>query len=180
MQRHRHRRLRRHAASDQIRTGPQVLDEATGTLYVPGGANDSNRVAVVNAAICNATDTASCGQHPGVVKAGGGTCVLAVSQATNTVYGPGAAGNPVAVINGGTCNAISHAGCGHQSATAKVGVAPLGVAVDDQTRIPYMTNNANGDSPEGTSCRHNAGAVTTAGSGLSRFSLIPQLREGWQ
>jgi YVTN family beta-propeller protein len=132
-----------------IGTGPgaPVLDWATGTLYVPYGANNSNRVAVVNAATCNATDTAGCGQHPGVVKVGGGTYVLAVSQATDTVYGPSTAGNTIAVINGATCNATSHAGCGHLSATARTGVVPIGVAVDDRTRTVYVTNNANGDSP---------------------------------
>ena len=87
--------------------GPPVLDRATGTLYVPYGANNSNRVAVVNAATCNATDTAGCGQHAGVVKVGGGTFVLAVSQATDTIYGPSTAGNTVAVINGATCNATA-------------------------------------------------------------------------
>ena len=69
--------------------GPPAIDTATQTLYVPFG-NSANRVAVVNAATCNATDTSGCGQAPAVVKVGQGTFNLAVNTATDTVYGPNA------------------------------------------------------------------------------------------
>ena len=131
--------------------GPGVVDPATRTLYIPYG-KAANRVAVVNAATCNAQDTAGCGQAPGVVTVGNGTFSLAVSTATDTIYAPATGapafnGHTVAVINGATCNAASHSGCGHLAATINVGLVPLGVAVNDRTRTVYVVNNSLGDTP---------------------------------
>ena len=151
--------------------GPPAIDTATQTFYVPFG-NSANRVAVVNAATCNATDTSGCGQAPAIVKVGQGTFNLAVNAATDTVYGSngGSAasdftdGNTVSVINGATCNASDHSGCGHLAATATVGAQPAGIAVDEHTNTIYVANNADGDSPgtvsviNGTTCN---GADTT-------------------
>ena len=51
---------------------PPVINPATGTVYVSYGST-ANRVAVVNAATCNAGDTSGCGQTPAAVKVGKGT-----------------------------------------------------------------------------------------------------------
>ena len=131
--------------------GPPVLDPATRTLYIPYG-KAANRVAVVNAATCNAMHTSGCGQAPAVVTVGNGTFDLAVSVKTDTVYAPATGapafnGHTVAVINGATCNGTNHSGCGHLAATVNVGLAPLGVAVNDQTHTVYVTNNTLGDTP---------------------------------
>ena len=56
-------------------------------MYVSYG-NIANRIAVVNAATCNATDTAGCGQTRAVVKVRPGAASLAVSIKTDTVYAP--------------------------------------------------------------------------------------------
>ena len=53
-----------------------VINTATQTLYVSYGSA-ADRIAVVNAATCNATRTSGCGQSPAVVKVGAGTAVLA-------------------------------------------------------------------------------------------------------
>ena len=130
--------------------GPPVLDPATRTLYIPYG-KAANRVAVVNAATCNAQHTSGCGQAPAVVTVGKGTFDLAVSVKTDTVYAPPRPpafnGDTVAVINGATCNATNHSGCGHLAATVNVGLDPEGVGVNDQTHTVYVTNNAFGDTP---------------------------------
>jgi DNA-binding beta-propeller fold protein YncE len=135
--------------------GPPALNPVTRTLYVPNGAS-GNRVAVVNAATCNAEDISGCGQAPAVVKVGQCTFTVAVSAATDTVYAPSAGlvasgcagGDTVSVINGATCNGTDHSGCGHLAATAKVGSRPVGAAVDDSTHSVYVINNANnGDLP---------------------------------
>jgi len=145
-----------------------AVNPATRTMYVSYG-NKANRVAVINAATCNATNTSGCGQKPAVAKVGPGTAVLAVSAATDTVYGPSAGrgfdGHTVSVINGATCNGTHHAGCGHLAATATVGTGPFGVAVNDRTHTVYVANNADGDSPgtvsviNGATCNgtHTAG-----------------------
>ena len=127
-----------------------VINTATQTVYVSYGSN-ANRVAVVNAATCNATRTAGCGQTPAVVKVGAGTAVLAVSAATDTIYAPNSgssfSGDTMSVINGATCNGTSHSGCSHLAATVTVGSGPYGVTVDDRTHTVYVANNADGDSP---------------------------------
>jgi DNA-binding beta-propeller fold protein YncE len=134
--------------------GPPALNPATRTLYVPYG-NIANRVAVVNASTCNAQDTSGCAQAPAVATVGQGTFTLAVSAATNTIYGPNAGsaasrftnGDTVSVINGATCDAASHSGCGHLAATITVGLNPQGAAVSDRTSTVYVANNALGDQP---------------------------------
>ena len=141
--------------------GPPVLDPATRTLYIPYG-KAANRVAVVNAATCNAMHTSGCGQVPAVVTVGNGTFDLAVSVKTDTVYAPATGapafnGHTVAVINGATCNATNHSGCGHLAATVNVGLAPVGVAVNDRTHTVYVANNTLGDRP-GTVSVINAAA----------------------
>ena len=127
-----------------------VINTATQTVYVSYGSN-ANRVAVVNAATCNATHTSGCGQTPAVVKVGAGTAVLAVSAATDTIYAPNSgssfSGDTMSVINGATCNGTSHSGCSHLAATVTVGSGPYGVTVDDRTHTVYVANNADGDSP---------------------------------
>jgi DNA-binding beta-propeller fold protein YncE len=123
-----------------------VVNPATQTMYV-SYSTTGNRVAVVNAATCNAEDHSGCGQTPAVIKVGQGTFALAVSAATDTIYAPSGADNTVAVINGATCNGTDHTGCGRLAATATVGLDPVGVAVDDRTHTVYVANNANGDFP---------------------------------
>jgi DNA-binding beta-propeller fold protein YncE len=141
--------------------GPPEFDAATRTVYVPGGAR-ANKVAVINAATCNATDTSGCTQTPAEVTVGVGTFDIAVSQATDTVYAPasGIGGNghshTVAVINGATCNGTNHAGCGHLAAVVKVGLNPFAVDVNDRTRTVYVSNNANGDLPGSVSMINEA------------------------
>jgi DNA-binding beta-propeller fold protein YncE len=138
-------------------------------MYVSYGANGiANKVAVVNAATCNATDTSGCGQAPAVVNVGTGTAILAVSAATDTIYGPASGADAVAVINGATCNGTDHSGCGHLAATVKAGAGPFGAAVSDRTHTLYVANNANGDSPGTVSVINSAtcnGTVTTSCSG---------------
>ena len=157
----------------KIGTSPEVpaVNPATQTMYVSYGAN-ANQVAVVNAATCNAQDTSGCGQAPAVVKVGTGTVILAVSAATDTIYGPASgtqfSGDTVAVINGATCKGTDHSGCGHLAATAKVGFGPYGAAVSDRTHTLYVANNADGDSPGTVSVINSAtcnGTITTGCSG---------------
>ena len=101
---------------------------------------------VINGATCHPGDLSGCAP---VAK---GTFDLAVSVKTDTVYAPATGapsfnGHTVAVVNGATCNGTNHSGCGHLAATVHVGLAPLGVAVNDQTHTAYVTNNTLGDTP---------------------------------
>jgi DNA-binding beta-propeller fold protein YncE len=148
-----------------------VVNTATRTLYVSYGSN-ANRVAVVNAATCNATRTSGCGQTPAVVKVGTGTAVLAVSTTTNTVYAPNSgtsfSGHTMSVINGATCNGSKHSGCSRLAATVTVGSGPFGVAVNDRTHTVYVVNNAFGDSPGTVSVINSATCNGTVTAGCAR------------
>jgi DNA-binding beta-propeller fold protein YncE len=161
--------------------GPPALNAVTRTLYVPNGAS-GDRVAVVNAATCNATDTSGCGQAPAMVKVGQCTFTLAVSAATDTVYAPSAGsvassctdGDTVSVINGAACNGTDHSGCGHLAATVKAGLRPIGVAVNDQTHSVYVINNANGDLPGTVSVVNGATCNGTHVAGCGgHFPVMP-------
>ena len=132
--------------------GPPAFNKTTKTLYVPFGSL-ANKVAVIDAATCNATDATGCGQIPGVVPVGTGTFFIAVSTAVNTVYAPATGyignglGHTVAVIDGTSCNGTNHAGCAHPAAIVDVGHNPLGVAVSDRVRTVYVGNFNNGEYP---------------------------------
>jgi DNA-binding beta-propeller fold protein YncE len=169
---------------------PPVFNHATHTVYASYGMT-GDRVAVINAATCNAVDTSGCGQVPAVVKVGAGTFVIAVSSATDTVYGPnsgaGVKGDTVSVINGATCNGTTHAGCGHLAATIKVGLVPNAVAVNDRTHTVYVTNNAFGDSPgtvsvintatcNGTDTAGCGGPFPVAATGISPVFIVADTR----
>ena len=130
-----------------------TLNPATHTVYVSYG-DFANRIAVINAATCNATDSTGCGQAPAVVKVKPGAIFLAVSTKTDTVYAPndgipfkGIVGHTVDVINGATCNGTKHTGCGHIAATANVGAFPFGAVVNDRNHTLYVVNDFNGDAP---------------------------------
>jgi DNA-binding beta-propeller fold protein YncE len=185
------------AAPAQIKVGAfpnfPVLNPVTRTVYVSYG-DFTNRVAVINAATCNATDPGGCGQTPAVVKVKPGALFLAVSVQTDTVYAPndgipfrGIAGHTVDVINGATCNGTNHTGCGHLAATANVGAFPFGAVVNDRTHTLYVVNDFNGDAPGTVSiistatCNgtHTAGCrrhFPTAGTGRGPIAIALDTR----
>lgn len=149
------------APAPKVTVGPYpslpVLNSATHTLYVPIARNTSqgpafDRIAVVDAATCNAHTSSGCGQTPAVISVGENIFVIGLSMSTDTVYAPvlGSNGlnNSVWVINGAICNASTHSGCGSAVvAKATVGLGPRFVLVDDATHTVYVDNNADGDYP---------------------------------
>jgi YVTN family beta-propeller protein len=118
--------------------GGIAVNRRTNTVYVTG--ETTNDVSVIDARVCNARVTRGCKQHPVHVFAGAGARGIAVNEATNTVYVANTVDNTVSVIDGASCNATVHRGCGRQAAVAGVGVSPRRVAVDEQTNTVYVTN----------------------------------------
>ena len=120
--------------------GPDGLavDRATSTVYVANGGN--NTVSVINAATCNARRRAGCARPAATIHAGPGPAGVAVDQATDTIYVADAGGDTVSVINGATCNARRHSGCGQTPPTVTVGASPFGIAVDQATDSVYVTS----------------------------------------
>ena len=137
-------------ATITVGAGPDgiAVDEATDTVYVanygPNGDGSGHTVSVINGAICNGRVTSGCGQAPATVRVGRAPAVPAVNDATDTVYVPNS--NPsglgsVSVIDGATCNATHHSGCGHAPPRVSVGFLPNAAAVDRATNTVYVTAN---------------------------------------
>jgi YVTN family beta-propeller protein len=129
-----------------VGSGPLAvaLDRQTGTLYVTNNdGGTGNTVSMINVATCNATDTAGCNQTPPTVVVGSGPALLAVDQATSTIYVPNSSGNTVSVIDGATCNAGDTSGCGDVS-TLTVGSGPNAVALNEDDHTAYVANFTDG------------------------------------
>jgi DNA-binding beta-propeller fold protein YncE len=132
-----------------IRTGgvPVAIafNSETRTLYA---ASLAGRVFVIDAARCNAVTTSGCGEPVKTIKDPLGPAAIGVDLATDTVYaandGPTGNGDTVSVINGGTCNGSTGAGCGQQPPTVRVGVNPYWDTVDQATNTVYVANHNDG------------------------------------
>jgi YVTN family beta-propeller protein len=144
------------------------MDQATSTVYVANGGNDT--VSVINAATCNARRRTGCARPAATIHAGPGPAGIAVDHATDTIYVADARGNTVSVINGAACNARRHTGCGQTPRTVRVGADPFGIAVDQATDSVYVTSlgaNDLGDTVsviDGATCNgtHHSGCGQTA------------------
>jgi DNA-binding beta-propeller fold protein YncE len=118
--------------------GGIALDTRTDTIYVTG--ENSDDVSVVDGKTCNARVRSGCRQKPFHVLAGAGARGVAVDEQTGTVYVANTNANTVSVIDGTTCNAAVHSGCGQRAPVAPVGTSPRRVAVDERTNTVYVTN----------------------------------------
>jgi DNA-binding beta-propeller fold protein YncE len=171
--------------------GPSAIgvNPTTDTIYVTEGgvlqsptarAGDTtsagDTVSVIDGATCNATVQSGCGQTPGTVTVGAGPFGIAINPTTDSIYvanagqfgaADSALGRTVSLIDGATCNATDHAGCGRPATTVTVGVAPFGVAVDQSTNKIYVANNTGGDSPSSLSVIDGASCDATKTSGCA-------------
>ena len=158
------------APTATVGTGPEGLavDRATSTVYVANGGNDT--VSVINATTCNARRSTGCARPAATIHAGPGPAGIAVDQATGTIYVANGGGDTVSVINGATCNARRHSGCGQTPPTVTVGTSPFGIAVNQATDSVYVTSlgaNDLGDTVsviDGATCNatHQSGCGQTA------------------
>jgi DNA-binding beta-propeller fold protein YncE len=135
-----------------------AVNPVTDTIYAAlATAHGNDVVDVFNGATCNATRTTGCHQNPRELKVGtsGGrlgnsSLYVAVNPKTNTLYATNVLHttedeHTVYVLNGATCDATDHAGCGQKPATITVGRDPSASAVDPGTNTIYVTNHAGGD-----------------------------------
>ena len=140
------------APAAQITVGPvpgtPVLNPVTHTLYDTYGAIE-NGFAVIDTRHCNGQDSSGCDATPVTMPIPAGSNLTALSVATDTIYQPsyGPAQGAISVINGATCNATDHSGCGQIAATFSVGPEPYGVAVNDKTHSFYVATGVFGDMP---------------------------------
>jgi DNA-binding beta-propeller fold protein YncE len=120
------------------------VDHRNGTLYVAdGNGGMGNTVSMINTATCNAENHLGCGQTPTTVAVGSGPALLAVDQATNTIYVPNSRADTVSMINGATCNATDTSGFA-DAPTATVGSGAQAVALNPETHTAYVANYNDG------------------------------------
>jgi serine/threonine protein kinase, bacterial len=128
-----------------------TVDQQTRTVYVANAGHGSpGTISVMNAATCNATDSAGCGTLATLQVPGGNPDGIAVNTATGTLYvatltssGP----NLISVFNAATCNATRTTGCGQTPSVLKIGDSggaqfgsALTLAMDQATNTLYATN----------------------------------------
>ena len=176
-----------------------AVNPVTDTVYVTiATAHGPDIVDVFNGATCNATNATGCHQKPGELKlgsSGGGlgksSLYLAVNPRTNTLYATHVVwanqdAHTVYVLNGATCDAADHAGCGQTPATITVGDDPRAPAVDPGTNTIYVANHAEGDYAatvsviNGATCNathhrgcHHRPPVTSVGFGAISLAVDP-------
>jgi DNA-binding beta-propeller fold protein YncE len=119
-----------------------AVDPATDTVYVVNHAQGDlqGTVSVINGTTCNGSDTSGCGQIAPTVAAGYGAVGVALDAATDTVLVTNLQDTSVSVIDGATCSAIDHTGCGQPPSIVAVGRAPWNLAVDDGEDTAYVVN----------------------------------------
>jgi DNA-binding beta-propeller fold protein YncE len=122
---------------------------ATHTVYAVNEEDMS--VSVIDAASCNATETAGCRQTPPALAIGGKTSVVvgfpdfgagavAIDPTTDTLYATSQDENNVSVLNGATCDATNISGCTRFAPTTTVGNGPQGIAANPATNTVYVGN----------------------------------------
>jgi DNA-binding beta-propeller fold protein YncE len=162
-----------------------AMDSHTRTVYVANaGTGSTGSVSVINAATCNATDSAGCGTPATLHVPGGHPDGIAVNTATGTLYvatitskGP----NLISVFNAATCSATHTTGCGQTPAVLKVadsagGNSALSLAVNPVTNTIYATNVVTNTVPYGGDSVYvingaTCDAATTAGCGQTPATI---------
>ena len=118
--------------------GGIAIDTKTNTIYVTGQVSDD--VSVIDGNTCNGRVHSGCRKPPVRVRAGAGARGIAINEKTDTIYVANTASGNVSVIDGRTCNAGVHTGCGRRAAVAPVGLSPRRLVVDEVTNTVYVTN----------------------------------------
>jgi YVTN family beta-propeller protein len=118
--------------------GGIAINAKTNTIYVTGQVSDD--VSVIDGNTCNGQVRRGCSRPPLRVSAGAGARGIAINEATDTIYVANTAAGTVSVIDGASCNASVHRGCGRRAAVAPVGLSPRRLVVDELTNTIYVTN----------------------------------------
>jgi DNA-binding beta-propeller fold protein YncE len=156
--------------SAPVGNGPSglALDAATHTIYVANGYNDNgpnaggNTVSVIDARHCQAMDVSRCKGPWPTIRVGDLPSMIAINQATDTVYVADTGANAVSVFNGATCNALVTSGCGQTPATVPVGLQPIGIFADPANHTVYIPNFDNGQGGSTTVSMLNSATCNAA------------------
>jgi DNA-binding beta-propeller fold protein YncE len=137
------------SAPTQPFPGSVAVNTKTDTIYVANGFDPDSppaggdTVTVIDGRRCQARDVSRCKGPWPVVKVGNLPSTLAIDQATNTIYVTNYGDGTVSVINGATCDAQVHSGCGQTPPAVTVGTpnsGTLGIYADHANHTVYVGN----------------------------------------
>ena len=186
------------SAPTQPFPGSVAVNAKTDTIYVANGYDPDSEpaggdtVTVIDGRRCRARDVSRCQGPWPVVKVGNLPSTLAVDQATNTIYVTNNADGTVSVINGATCDAQIHSGCGQTPPTVTVGTpssATLGIDADHADHTVYVGNfnttaialinsaTCNGAHLSGCASQHPP--TVTVGQGPGDIDINPRTHTGY-
>jgi len=131
-------------ARTRIGSAPIWITENPVTRTVYSVNEEDSSVSVIDAASCNATDTAGCRRVPPALATGFNAGADAVDTVTDTVYVSSQNNGTVTVLDGATCNAYDTRGCSHYAPTTPVGNGPQPIAVDPGTHTIYVGSMTDG------------------------------------
>ena len=123
-------------------SGPIAMTENPITRTVYAMNQEDSDVSVIDAATCNATDSAGCRQTPPAIASGFDAGAVAVDSSTDTLYATSQNNGTVSVLNGATCNGTNISRCTPFARTTPVGTGPQPIAVDHATDTVYVGNTS--------------------------------------
>ncbi|MBA3832589.1 MAG: YncE family protein [Chthoniobacterales bacterium] len=118
------------------------LNLQTHTFYVP--SQDTNRVWVLDASKCNASDTTGCTKFATDTQVGAAPVGIAANPDTKTVYVANQIDNNVSVIDTSVCNKQHPNDCNQTWPAIPVGNAPRSLAINRVTDTIYVPNLGDG------------------------------------
>ena len=121
-----------------------AVDPASHTVYVTN-AND-NTVSMIDTRTCRTGDLAGCGTPPQTAAAGEFPVAAVVDPRSGTVYLADNGAPTVSLLDGGTCNATTTAGCLTDPQTLSTPGGPDGLSIDPATDTLFVANNGPGPS----------------------------------
>jgi YVTN family beta-propeller protein len=118
------------------------LNLQTHTFYVP--SQDTDRVWVLDASTCNATNTSGCTKFAPATVVGAAPVGIEANPNTKTVYVANQTDNTVSVIDTNVCNKAHPNDCNQAWTTIAVGSAPRSLAINRVTNTIYVPNRDDG------------------------------------
>ena len=128
-----------------------AINPSTSSIYVGDSGEFEGlpwSISVLDDSTCNTLIQTGCTADPTSFTTPFLPLGLAVDVPTDTLYAAFATADTtftpndtVGVIDGSSCNATHASGCGAIAASATVGSAPFGVAIDPATHTAYVANN---------------------------------------
>lgn len=132
-------------ASVAVGSGPidVAVNPATDTVFAAN--EEDSTVSVIDGRICDALDTAGCGQRAPVLATGYDPGYLGVDPTTDTVYVANQNENTVSVLDAASCSLTDQAGCRHAAPITTIANGPQGIAVNPLTHTVYAGNRYSND-----------------------------------